>query len=198
LPVPLLPTAIMFSRRVAYSERASSRTRVLFSEGIAAKSKLSRPPAPRRTGADRSRATHGRASDQGSAVPGGQERSRRHRTAASPNVAYPLADSARKVRQTPIDGQIQKIIHILIPRWHLTRGSIGNISSAFSTLSTPPSPAAWAFPNRRCGLPMKCSSFLQKSSPLSQGKSNTLGSRRRANQTFARAARWSAPRHQAA
>src|SRR5208337_3657431 len=30
-------------------------------------------PAPRRTGADRSRATHGGASDQGSAVPGGQE-----------------------------------------------------------------------------------------------------------------------------
>src|SRR5271165_934535 len=29
--------------------------------------------APRRTGADRSRATHGGASDQGSAVPGGQE-----------------------------------------------------------------------------------------------------------------------------
>src|SRR5580693_4909820 len=31
--------------------------------------------------------------------------------------------------------------------------------------------AANSFPNRRCGLPMKCSSFLQKSSPLSQGKS---------------------------
>src|SRR5271169_5150546 len=30
-------------------------------------------PAPRRTGADRSRATHGGASDQRSAVPGGQE-----------------------------------------------------------------------------------------------------------------------------
>jgi hypothetical protein len=42
LPVPLLPTAITFSRRVAYSERTSSRTTVLFSEGIAAKSKLSR------------------------------------------------------------------------------------------------------------------------------------------------------------
>jgi hypothetical protein len=28
-----------------------------------------------------------------------------------------------------------------------------------------------SFPNRRCGLPMKCSSFLQKSSPLSRGKS---------------------------
>ena len=41
LPVPLLPTAITFSRRVAYSERASSRTRVLLSRGIAAKSKLS-------------------------------------------------------------------------------------------------------------------------------------------------------------
>ena len=42
LPVPLLPTAMTFSRRVAYSERASSRTRVLLSEGIAVKSKLSR------------------------------------------------------------------------------------------------------------------------------------------------------------
>src|SRR5882757_3450904 len=30
--------------------------------------------------------------------------------------------------------------------------------------------AANSFPNRRCGLPIKCSSFLQKSSPLSQGK----------------------------
>src|SRR5271170_5575049 len=34
--------------------------------------------------------------------------------------------------------------------------------------------AANSFPNRRCGLPMKCSSFLQKSSPLSQGKSTHL------------------------
>jgi hypothetical protein len=31
-----------FSRRVTYSERASSSTRVLLSEGMAAKSKLSR------------------------------------------------------------------------------------------------------------------------------------------------------------
>ena len=35
--------------------------------------------------------------------------------------------------------------------------------------------ASNSFPNRRCGLPMKCSSFLQKSSPLSQGKSMVLG-----------------------
>src|ERR1035437_11096018 len=42
LPVPLLPTAMMFSRRVTYSERASSSTRVLLSDGMAAKSKLSR------------------------------------------------------------------------------------------------------------------------------------------------------------
>src|SRR5438270_12815445 len=42
LPVPLLPTAIMFSRRVMYSQRASSRTNILLSEGIAVKSKLSR------------------------------------------------------------------------------------------------------------------------------------------------------------
>src|SRR6202030_548565 len=35
--------------------------------------------------------------------------------------------------------------------------------------------AANSFPNRRCGLPMKCSSFLQKSSPLSQGKSILRG-----------------------
>src|SRR5262249_28359855 len=42
LPVPLLPTAITFSRRAMYSPRASSRTNVLLSEGIAVKSKLSR------------------------------------------------------------------------------------------------------------------------------------------------------------
>jgi hypothetical protein len=36
LPVPLLPTAMMFSRRVKYSERASSRTRALLSDGMAA------------------------------------------------------------------------------------------------------------------------------------------------------------------
>src|SRR3954453_211558 len=41
-PVPELPTAITFSRRVMYSQRASSRTNALLSEGIAAKSKLSR------------------------------------------------------------------------------------------------------------------------------------------------------------
>ena len=33
---------MMFSRRVTYSERASSSTRVLLSDGMAAKSKLSR------------------------------------------------------------------------------------------------------------------------------------------------------------
>jgi hypothetical protein len=32
--------------------------------------------------------------------------------------------------------------------------------------------ASNSFPNRRCGLPMKCSSFLQKSSPQMPGKSN--------------------------
>jgi hypothetical protein len=42
LPVPLLPTAMMFSRRVTYYERASSSTKVLLSDGMAAKSKLSR------------------------------------------------------------------------------------------------------------------------------------------------------------
>src|SRR6202171_5033415 len=41
-PVPLLPTAITFSRRATYSQRASSSTNVLLSEGIAANSKLSR------------------------------------------------------------------------------------------------------------------------------------------------------------
>src|SRR6266705_2188512 len=40
--LPLLPTAITFSRRAMYSQRASSRTNVLLSEGIAVKSKLSR------------------------------------------------------------------------------------------------------------------------------------------------------------
>src|SRR6516164_9828730 len=39
-PVPLLPTAITFSRRATYSQRASSSTNVLLSEGIAANSKL--------------------------------------------------------------------------------------------------------------------------------------------------------------
>ena len=38
LPVPLLPTAITFSRRATYSERASSSTRVLLSEGMLANS----------------------------------------------------------------------------------------------------------------------------------------------------------------
>src|SRR6201996_4415130 len=42
LPVPLLPRAMTFSRRVMYSQRASSRTKLLLSEGIAVKSKLSR------------------------------------------------------------------------------------------------------------------------------------------------------------
>src|SRR6516164_3864772 len=41
-PVPLLPTAITLSRRARYSQRASSSTNVLLSEGIAVKSKLSR------------------------------------------------------------------------------------------------------------------------------------------------------------
>src|SRR5947209_17225174 len=41
-PVPLLPTAITFSRRATYSQRASSSTNVLLSEGIAANSKLSK------------------------------------------------------------------------------------------------------------------------------------------------------------
>jgi hypothetical protein len=31
-------------------------------------------------------------------------------------------NQARKVTQTPIDGQIQKTFHILIPRWRLTLG----------------------------------------------------------------------------
>src|SRR5262245_59073146 len=38
----LLLTAMTFSRRAMYSPRASSRTNVLLSEGIAVKSKLSR------------------------------------------------------------------------------------------------------------------------------------------------------------
>ena len=42
LPVPLLPTAMMFSRRSTYSERASSMTSALLRLGKAAKSKLSR------------------------------------------------------------------------------------------------------------------------------------------------------------
>jgi hypothetical protein len=36
--VPLLPTAMTFSRRATYSERASSSTRVLLSDGMAVKS----------------------------------------------------------------------------------------------------------------------------------------------------------------
>src|SRR5271169_6318554 len=39
------------------------------------------------------------------------------------------------------------------------------------TLTNRTASALNSFPNRRCGLPMKRSSFLQKSSPLSQGKS---------------------------
>src|SRR3974377_658904 len=42
LPVPELPSAMIFSRRSTYSERASSITNALFKDGSAAKSKLSR------------------------------------------------------------------------------------------------------------------------------------------------------------
>ena len=42
LPVPLFPTAMTFSRRWMYSQRASSSTRDLFSDGMAGKSKVSR------------------------------------------------------------------------------------------------------------------------------------------------------------
>src|SRR5215212_8043395 len=42
LPVPLLPSAMMFSRRATYSQRASSSTRALLSDGRARKLKLSR------------------------------------------------------------------------------------------------------------------------------------------------------------
>ena len=42
LPVPLLPTAMTFSRRWMYSQRASSITRALFSDGMTGKSKVSR------------------------------------------------------------------------------------------------------------------------------------------------------------
>ena len=42
LPVPLLPTAMTFSRRWMYSQRASSISRDLFTEGMAGKSKVSR------------------------------------------------------------------------------------------------------------------------------------------------------------
>jgi DNA replication protein DnaC len=41
LPVPLLPSSRTFSRRARNSHRASSSTRVLFTDGIARKSKLS-------------------------------------------------------------------------------------------------------------------------------------------------------------
>ena len=42
LPVPLLPTAMTFSRRSTYSQRASCMTRCLFTDGMARKSKVSR------------------------------------------------------------------------------------------------------------------------------------------------------------
>ena len=42
LPVPLLPMAMTFSLCWTYSQRASSITRALFTEGIARKSKVSR------------------------------------------------------------------------------------------------------------------------------------------------------------
>ena len=53
LPVPLLPTAMTFSRRWMYSQRASSITSALFSDGMAGKSKVSRLfTAGKRGGAD--------------------------------------------------------------------------------------------------------------------------------------------------
>ena len=42
LPVPLLPTAMIFSRRCMYSHRASSITSALFTDGMAVKSKVSK------------------------------------------------------------------------------------------------------------------------------------------------------------
>ena len=42
LPVPLLPTAMIFSRCWMYSQRVNSITRDLFTEGMAANSKVSR------------------------------------------------------------------------------------------------------------------------------------------------------------
>ena len=42
MPVPLLPTAMTFSRRWMYSQRASSINKALFTEGMARKSKVSR------------------------------------------------------------------------------------------------------------------------------------------------------------
>ena len=42
LPVPLLPTAMTFSRRWMNSQRASSITKALFSDGMAGKSKVPR------------------------------------------------------------------------------------------------------------------------------------------------------------
>src|SRR5664280_594779 len=42
LPVPLVPRAMMFSRRRMYSQRASSSTSILLSAGMAVKSKVSK------------------------------------------------------------------------------------------------------------------------------------------------------------
>ena len=42
MPVPLLPTAMTFSRHWMYSQRASSITSALFTEGMAGKSKVSK------------------------------------------------------------------------------------------------------------------------------------------------------------
>ena len=42
LPVPELPNAHTFSRRSRYSERASASTRLLFTDGIARNSQVSR------------------------------------------------------------------------------------------------------------------------------------------------------------
>ena len=42
LPVPELPSAMIFSRRSTYSHRANSRTSILLSDAMALKSKLSR------------------------------------------------------------------------------------------------------------------------------------------------------------
>ncbi len=41
LPVPLLPTAMTFSFRSMYSQRASSITSALFTDGMAGKPKVS-------------------------------------------------------------------------------------------------------------------------------------------------------------
>ena len=125
-------------RRLAMRFRGILRSKDIQKFGVwlddAQQSGILRHAALRPNSAARSRRRHkrvdrgveqrpNRRADQSTEDPQARDvRSRRRRTATSPNVASPLADSARKVRQTPFDGFFGVKFDILKPRWLPTAG----------------------------------------------------------------------------